>query len=130
MKTTRISAPGVLTAIGLLAVTTGCSSRSRLPVYDPSQVGTVMSTEKGEVVSVRDVLIKPQPPAGSSTGAIIGAGVGQTAATGSPGAIGGAVCVATDNGVFAQSGQRVDRRPLVGARSFEIQSLQFKGRWY
>ena len=50
-----------------------------------------MTTEKGEVVSVRDVLIKPQPPSGSSTGAIIGAGVGQTAATGSPGAIGGAV---------------------------------------
>ena len=70
----------------LLALLAGCSSASSgLPVYDRSQVGQVVSEQRGEVISVRDVVIKGQtdqagaPSRGSRlgaaavTGAIMGA---------------------------------------------------------
>lgn len=94
------------TAIAICAGALGCSSRSKLPVYDPSQVGTVISTEKGEIVAVRDVLIKPSSPAGGSVGSVIGAGAGRSVATGNPAAVGGAVGAVLGSTVGAKADER------------------------
>jgi outer membrane lipoprotein SlyB len=105
MKMTR---PLVLAAlaIGGLAVGGCASSRSSLPVYNPSQVGTVMSTRKGQIVAVRDVIIKAPPPSNASIGSVIGGGVGRSATTGNPGAIGGAV----GSVIGANVGARADEK--------------------
>jgi outer membrane lipoprotein SlyB len=87
----------ILPTILLLAAASvaGCmsSSSSTLPVYDSSQVGQVISEQRGTIVDVRDVLIKaPTASAGSSgTGSRIGAATVAGLATGSPIAAAGAI---------------------------------------
>lgn len=90
MKTRLLLSVAVLTTV---VGWSGCASASRRPVYDPSQVGTVLSIGKAEVVSVRDVDIKPTTLP-SSTGGPIGTVTGgavTSVITGTPGAIGRAV---------------------------------------
>jgi outer membrane lipoprotein SlyB len=59
----------------------GCaSSSSNMPVYDRSQVGQVVSGQRGEVISVRDVMIKGQADQQGSAGR--GARIGSAAVTG------------------------------------------------
>jgi outer membrane lipoprotein SlyB len=97
----------VVIMIGASYVLAGCaSSRSNLPVYDPQQVGTVLRTEKGEVVAVRDVLIKPLPASGGSTGGVVGGAVGRSAATGNPGSIAGAVGAVIGSAIGSKSDER------------------------
>ena len=65
----------------------GCgNSRSSMPVYDRTQVGQVVSEQRGEVVTVRDVVIKGQTEQTGSAGrgARIGAAAVQGAIFGAP----------------------------------------------
>ncbi|MSU66316.1 MAG: hypothetical protein EXS38_09495 [Opitutus sp.] len=65
----------------LLALFAGCNSAfSRLPVYARSQVGQVVSEQRGEIISVRDVVIKGQT---DQAGALSrGSRIGAAAVTG------------------------------------------------
>src|SRR5690606_18532866 len=64
-----------------LLLASGCASRSsRLPVYDQGQVGQVVSQQRGEVIAVRDVMIKAPTTHAGSTGR--GARIGAAAVTG------------------------------------------------
>lgn len=68
---------------GLAGLFNGCASSSK-PVYDQSQVGRIIREQKGEIVAVRDVIIKPTDPLGTlrgGTGRQIGSAIG-TAAVG------------------------------------------------
>lgn len=67
---------------GLAGGLAGCasSSSSNMPVYDRSQVGQVVTGQRGEVVSARDVLIKGQAEQQGSAGR--GARIGSAAVTG------------------------------------------------
>jgi outer membrane lipoprotein SlyB len=56
------------------------SGSSGLPVYDRGQVGQVVSAQRGEVLAVRDVIIKGQANQMGSTGS--GARIGSAAVTG------------------------------------------------
>jgi outer membrane lipoprotein SlyB len=69
-------------SVGILVLAAGCASSgpSNMPVYDRSQVGQVVSGQRGEVVSVRDVLIKGQAEQQGSAGR--GARLGSAAVTG------------------------------------------------
>jgi outer membrane lipoprotein SlyB len=65
----------------------GCmGSATSLPVYDSTQIGQVISEQRGEILAVRDVLIKaPTGRAGSAgAGSRIGAATAAAAITGSP----------------------------------------------
>ena len=92
------------------AFITGCSSspRSNLPVYDSAQIGQVIREQRGEVVAVRDVLIRaPSTPAGSTgTGSRIGAATVAGIITRSPVAVASAVGSVLGGNV----GARVDDR--------------------
>jgi outer membrane lipoprotein SlyB len=90
----------------------GCSSPSRLPVYDSSQVGSVIKSEGGEVISVRDVLIKaPSSPAGSTgMGSRIGAAAGRSAIFGGPAAAVGAAGAVIGEAVGSVAGAKADDR--------------------
>ena len=103
MKTPRVLCAALTAGVVVLA---GCSQRANLPVYNPSQTGVAMHVETGEVVSVRDVLIKPDGPSATSTGSILGAGAGRSAVTGNPGPLGGAV----GSVVGASVGSRLDEK--------------------
>jgi len=95
-----------------IAAGAGCSSPSRLPVYDSSQVGSVIKTEGGEVVSVRDVMIKAPSSAAGSTGmgSRIGAAAGRSAIYGGPSAAVGAAGAVIGEAVGAVAGARADDR--------------------
>ena len=70
-----------VSAGALLALFAGCNSASSgLPVYDRSQVGQVVSEQRGEIVSVRDVVIKGQAEQAGSAGR--GARIGAAAVQG------------------------------------------------
>jgi len=73
---------GLIYIAGVVGVLmAGCNSRSSsLPVYDRTQVGQVVSEQRGEVVAVRDVLIQGQRTQAGSTGS--GARIGSAAVTG------------------------------------------------
>lgn len=94
-------------------VATGCSSSSsRLPVYDSSQIGSVIKSEAGEVISVRDVLIKaPSSSAGSTgMGSRIGSAAGRSAIYGGPSAIVGAAGAVIGEAVGSVAGAKMDDR--------------------
>jgi len=98
---------------GVLSLAAGCSSTSsRLPVYDSSQVGAVIKSEAGEVVSVRDVLIKaPSSQAGSTgMGSRIGSAAGRSAIYGGPSAIVGAAGAVIGEAVGSVAGAKMDDR--------------------
>ena len=90
---------------------TGCSSssRSNLPVYDSAQIGQVIREQRGEVVSVRDVLIRaPSAPAGSTgAGSRIGAATVAGIITGSPVAVASAVGSVLGSNVGARADDRL-----------------------
>lgn len=88
----------------------GCSSpRANLPVYDSSQIGQVIREQTGEIVSVRDVLIKaPSAPAGSTgAGSRIGAATVAGIITGSPVAVASAVGSVIGGNVGARADDRL-----------------------
>ncbi len=89
----------------------GCAnSRSSLPVYDSSQVGSVIKSQGGEIVSVRDVLIKaPSTNAGSTgMGARIGSAAGRSAIFGGPAAAVGAAGAVVGEAIGGVAGARAD----------------------
>jgi outer membrane lipoprotein SlyB len=97
----------VLPAVAVAVV--GCASRSSMPVYDRTQIGQVVSEQKGEVVSVRDVLIKGQTTQAGSTGA--GARIGSAAVTGAIlGAPERAVAAVVGSMAGSAAGARMDDR--------------------
>ena len=106
MKITR----GILAALaGGVVAAGGCSSSSsRLPVYDSSQVGTVIKSQGGEILSVRDVLIKAASSQAGSTGmgSRIGAAAGRSAIYGGPSAAIGAAGAVVGEAVGAIAGAR------------------------
>jgi len=88
----------------------GCGGRSStLPVYDSNQVGQVIREQRGEIVAVRDVLIKaPSAPAGSTgAGSRIGAGTVVGIITGSPTAVAGAIGSVVGGSVGARADDRL-----------------------
>ena len=95
---------------GALAAGAGCVSKSTLPVYDSSQVGNAITSERGEILSVRDVLIKaPSQSAGNTgMGARIGSAAGRSAVMGAPGAIVGAVGAVVGEAAGAMVGATAD----------------------
>jgi outer membrane lipoprotein SlyB len=77
----RIHAIIPVTGTLLAALVAGCNSGpSNMPVYDRSQVGQVVSGQRGEVLGVRDVVIKGQADQQGSAGR--GARVGSAAVVG------------------------------------------------
>ncbi|MEO7412028.1 MAG: hypothetical protein ABIZ81_01610 [Opitutaceae bacterium] len=80
-KIVWVSLAGVA-AVGLF----GCATASKRPVYDSSQVGQVISEQRGEVIGVQDVLIKaPSSQAGSAgVGSRMGSAAATAAILGSP----------------------------------------------
>lgn len=101
----------VMLASEAMAVMTGCASRSSsLPVYDSSQVGTMIKSQAGEIISVRDVVIKaPSSSAGSTgMGSRIGAAAGRSAIYGGAAAAVGAASAVVGEAVGAVAGARVD----------------------
>lgn len=111
MKTTRwlvLAAAGSMIAFG-----GGCAARSNLPVYDSGQVGNPITSQRGEIVSVRDVLIKaPSQSAGSTgMGARIGSAAGRSAVSGgAAGAVVGAVGAVVGEAAGAVVGATADNK--------------------
>jgi outer membrane lipoprotein SlyB len=97
---------------GILAASAGCVSKSNLPVYDSGQVGSVITSQRGEIVSVRDVLIKaPSQSAGSTgMGARIGSAAGRSGILGGPSAIVGAVGAVVGEAAGAVVGAAADNK--------------------
>ena len=109
MKTTKIFFAAV--AVAALLTGVGCgSSRSNLPVYDSSRVGTVIKSQGGEVLSVRDVLIKAPSSAAGSTGmgSRIGSAAVRSAIYGGPSAAVGAMGAVVGEAVGAVAGAKMD----------------------
>ena len=102
--------PGYLAILtgGVLLV--GCGGSSRLPVYDSTQIGAVIKSQGGEVVSVRDVLIKAPNSAAGSTGmgARIGSAAGRSAIYGGPSAAIGAAGSVIGEAIGAVTGAKLD----------------------
>jgi outer membrane lipoprotein SlyB len=96
-------------ASGALALG-GCTNTSRLPVYESSQVGSVIKTQGGEIVSVRDVVIKaPSSSAGSTgMGSRIGAAAGRSAIYGGAAAAASAATSVVGEAIGAVAGARAD----------------------
>lgn len=98
-------------AASVLVLSGGCmSSKSNLPVYDSNQIGTVIKSQSGEIVSVRDVVIKASSTQMGSTGmgARIGGAAGRSAIFGGPAAAVGAAGAVIGEAVGAVAGARVD----------------------
>ena len=55
----------------------GCGSASKTPVYDSSQVGQMISEQKGEIIGVQDVMIKARSSQAGSAG--VGSRMGSAA---------------------------------------------------
>ena len=82
MKTSLLVAAGALI---LVEFTSACANSNRT-VYTASQTGQIMTEDRGEVVSVRDVVIESGSPIGllsASPGRKIGSAIGRSVATGS-----------------------------------------------
>ena len=86
------------------------SSSSSVPVYDSSQVGTVIRSQSGEILAVRDVVIKASITQAGSTGmgARIGGAAGRSAIYGGPAAAIGAAGAVVGEAVGAVAGARAD----------------------
>ena len=98
---------------GLIAMCGGgCTSRSTLPVYESGQVGSAITTQRGEIISVRDVLIKApsQSAGGTGMGARIGSAAGRSAISGGPAAIVGAVGAVVGETAGAAMGATADNK--------------------
>ena len=97
---------------GILAVGAGCVSKSNLPVYDSGQVGSAITSQRGEIISVRDVLIKaPSQSAGNTgMGARIGSAAGRSGILGGPSAIVGAVGAVVGEAAGAVVGAAADNK--------------------
>lgn len=83
MKLTPVVLAGVAAAAVCLS---GCASSSaKRPVYNPNQTGQILNEQRGEIVAVRDVTIKPQDSRGvrGGTGRQVGSAIGMGAITGS-----------------------------------------------
>ncbi len=99
-------------ALGLIELTAGCgggAASSPTPVYSQSQVGTPISSRKGEIIGVVDVTIEAPSRAAGSTGrgATVGAAAMAGAATGNPLAMAGAM-----GGILGGSaGAKLDNQP-------------------
>jgi outer membrane lipoprotein SlyB len=80
----------VLFFAGVVAlVASGCVSSSRKPVYDSSQIGQIIREDQGEIIGVREVVIKaPSSRAGSpGVGSRMGGAAAAAAITGNPVAV-------------------------------------------
>jgi outer membrane lipoprotein SlyB len=109
MSTThKILATLAMGSLGLI----GCTSNPRMPVYDSSQVGAVIKSQNGEIISVRDVMIKAQSSAAGSTGmgSRIGAAAGRGAIYGGASAAANAASAVVGEAVGAVAGARADDR--------------------
>ena len=98
-------------AVGALFGTGGCmGGGSSLPVYDSSQVGSVIRSQSGEILSVRDVMIKAgsQQQGSTGMGARIGGAAGRGAIYGGAGAAIGAAGAVVGEAVGAVAGARAD----------------------
>jgi outer membrane lipoprotein SlyB len=82
MKSTPLFCVAAAAFVGL---TVSCSTGGKT-VYEPSQTGVIMKEKVGQVMSVRDVIIKPPDNGGifnrGNPGANVGGAVGRAAATG------------------------------------------------
>jgi outer membrane lipoprotein SlyB len=68
----------IFLATSSLVALTGCgTSASKTPVYSTSQVGQMISEQKGEIIGVQDVVIKARSSSAGSTG--VGARMGSAA---------------------------------------------------
>jgi outer membrane lipoprotein SlyB len=76
-----------------LTVLAGCASKSNLPVYSTGQTGTPLTVQRGRVVAVRDVVIKPPTSTshGVGPGAQVGAAVVTSVITGGTHALGNVI---------------------------------------
>jgi outer membrane lipoprotein SlyB len=92
--------PMIFTRVGLtgfaglmLAFGAGCTTKSSLPVYSTGQTGTPLTVQRGRVVAVRDVIIKPPTSASSGVGpgAQVGAAVVTSVITGGTHALGNVI---------------------------------------
>jgi outer membrane lipoprotein SlyB len=106
----RMSSKTVLLSVAAISagVLSGCtSSSSRTPVYDRSQVGHVITEQRGEIIGVQDVVIKARSSSAGSAGvgsrvgsaavaaAVLGSPIGAAVAAGQ--AIGGIAGASMDN---------------------------------
>lgn len=95
MKTIRVLVGSCVSAVAF--VVAGCGNAAKKPVYTTGQTGHVIREERGEIVAVRDVVIKPTDIGilRGGPGRQIGSAVGRAAVTGSvigaAAAIGGVV---------------------------------------
>lgn len=104
---------GVVMALAVGSVSlAGCMNTSRMPVYDSSQVGAIIKSQTGEIISVRDVIIKaPSATAGSTgMGSRIGAAAGRGAIFGGAAAAASAATAVVGEAVGAVAGARADDR--------------------
>ena len=99
----------VVCAAALVSVITGCSSSPKKPVYDASQTGTIIREQRGEIVAVRDVVIKPTDLSGSIGGGP-GARIGSAAGAGIMGGSLEAAKVAIGRAVGRDLGSKLDEK--------------------
>jgi outer membrane lipoprotein SlyB len=69
----------VFLAASAASLFAGCATASKTPVYDSTQVGQMISEERGEVIAVQDVVIKARSSQAGSPG--VGSRMGAAAAT-------------------------------------------------
>lgn len=89
----------------------GCAGQqANLPIYDNTQVGSVIKSQTGEILAVRDVVIKaPSSSAGSTgMGSRIGAAAGRSAIFGGVSGAVGAAGAVVGEAVGAVAGARAD----------------------
>src|SRR5689334_8680981 len=109
MKSSLLLCAGAVLLVGL---TVSCASQNKT-VYDPSQAGVIMKEKRGQVVAVRDVVIKQKDNGGilsrGAPGARIGGEVGRVAATG--GSVGTAIAGIAGEEVGRAIGGTLDEIP-------------------
>ena len=105
----RWLAVGAMTG-GLLVLGVGCVTKPNSSVDDSGQLENVTKSQRGEVLAVRDVLIKaPSQTAGRpGMGARIGSVAGRSAVPGSPGIIAGAVGAVVGEAAGSMAGTKAD----------------------
>jgi outer membrane lipoprotein SlyB len=95
---------------GLLLLAGGCATKQTLPANESSQIGTVIKSQRGEIVAVRDVVINAPSPATRSTGmgSRIGSAVGRSAVPGGVGILAGAVGAVVGEAAGSMTGPKAD----------------------
>ncbi len=115
MKMTSLVLAAAVTLIGLNG---GCSSTSSKPVYDAAETGRIIHEERGEILGVREVTIKPSDigilRGGGGMGRTIGSAVGSGLLTGNmrraEDAVGGAIGGEIGAGFDTKAGEEITIR--------------------